>query len=530
MRTIAHPLLPLLALAAIYASTAHAAEATTLRLYNPVGGISVEVGTVARLRIHGRGNNRSATKDDLKVARVGAVIAVQCDPPDNEPIDLEVQVPFDFLLDVTTEHGAISVSGMISRALLKTDRGTVSVSAPWRVTRFRLDARHKPAEFVKPRGYKFSEKAVDIINDQQLWRIEDRLADWRIAYGRVRVEANQPGRIELTDYSVPKDSPVKFPWQAPEILAGLLEPPEQRETPEAPVDDSEQAASLPGADPVFRSDVRMVNLIVAAYNKQGRPVTGLRKRDFDITEDGADQRIGNAGSDETPFNLAILLDLSGSTRPDRRSMKNAARRFVELARPRDRVAVYALAGSAFHVISRLTDEREALLETIARLPDASGASPLYDAVVLAYAEDFPQHPGERNALIVISDGIDNRISGQEMPSRVSFKKLLRGAAEMNALIYPVFLRSGERFGRGWSHRARKQMTKLAERSGGRLFPALSIQDLEPVFPLVEQELRSVYSLSYYPQNQAFDGTWRKVDVRVKRLGISIRSRDGYFAR
>ena len=530
MRTIAHPLFSLLALAALPAAAAHAAEATTLRLYNPVGGISVEVGTVPRLRIHGQGINRSATKDDLKVARGGSVIAVQCDPADNEPIDLEVQVPFDFLLDVETEHGAISVSGMIHRALLKTDRGTVSVSAPWRVTRFRLDVRNKPAEFVKPDGYKFSEKKMETIDDQQLWRIEDRLADWRIAYGRVRIQANAPGRVELTDYAVPEDSPVKFPWQAPEILASLLQSPELRERPRLPKSDSEQAPSLPGADPVFRSDVRMVNLIVAAYDQQGRPVTNLRKRDFDVIEDGAAQRIGNAGSDETPFNLAILLDLSGSTQPDRRAMKNAARRFVQLARPHDRVAVYALAGSVFHVISRLTDEREALLETIARLPDASGASPLYDAVVLAYAEDFPNRPGERNALIVISDGIDNRVSGQEMPSRVSFKKLLRGAAEMNALIYPVFLRSGERFGRGWSHRARKQMRKLAERSGGRLFPALSIQDLEPIFPLVEQELRSVYSLSYYPQNQVFEGAWRKVDVQVKRPGISVRSRDGYFAR
>ena len=125
MRTIAHSLCSLLALAALPAAAAHAAEATTLRLYNPVGGISVEIGTVPRLRIHGRGINRSATKDDLKIARSGSVIAVQCDPSDNEPIDLEVQVPFDFLLDVETEQGAISVSGMVHRALLKTDRGTV---------------------------------------------------------------------------------------------------------------------------------------------------------------------------------------------------------------------------------------------------------------------------------------------------------------------------------------------------------------------------------------------------------------------
>lgn len=530
MRTIAYSLFTLLALSVFSSAPARAAEATTLRLYNPVGGISVQVGTAPRLRIHGQGRKRSVTKEDLKVSRNGSVIAVECSPPDNEPIDLDVQIPFDFLLDLTTEKGAIAVQGMIHRALLKTDTGTVSISAPWRVTRFRLDARNKPAEFVKPDGYKFSQKEVDLIDDQTLWRIEDRLADWRIAYGRIRVQANEPGRVELKDFEVPNDSPVKFPWQAPEILDSLLQPPELQETPEPPESNSEPTPSLPGGDLIFRSDVRMVNLIVTAFDKNGRPVTNLRKRDFDVIEDGAPQRIGNAGSDETPFNLAILLDLSGSTRPDRGAMKNAARRFVGLARPHDRVAVYALAGGAFHVISRLTGEREALLETIARLPDASGASPLYDAIVLAYAEDFPHRPGERNALIVISDGIDNRVSGQEMPSRVSFKKLLRGAAEMNALIYPVFLRSGERFGRGWSHRARKKMTKLAERSGGRLFPALSIQDLEPVFPLIEKELRSVYSLSYYPQNQTFDGAWRNVDVQVKRPGISLRARDGYFAR
>ena len=530
MRTIAYSLFTLLALIAWLPAPLGAAEVTTLRVYNPVGGISVQVGAVSRLRIHGQGRKRSATKEDLKVARNGSVIAVECDPPDNEPIDLEVEVPFDFLLEVATEQGAISVSGVIRHALLKTDRGTVSVSAPWRVTRFRLDARHKPAELVKPDGYKFSEKNLETIDDHQLWRFEDRIADWRIAYGQVRIQANAPGHVELTDYAVPEDSPVKFPWQAPEILASLLQSPELRERPRLPENDSEPAPSLPRADPVFRSDVRMVNLIVAAYDQQGRPVTNLRKRDFDVIEDGAAQRIGNAGSDETPFNLAILLDLSGSTKPDRLAIKNAARRFVELARPHDRVAVYALAGSAFRVISRLTDERETLLEAIGRLPATSGTSPLYDAVVLAYAEDFPNRPGERNALIVISDGIDNRISGEEMPSRVSFKKLLRGATEMNALIYPVFLRSGERFERGWSRRARKKMTKLAERTGGRLFPALSIQDLEPVFPLIEQELRSVYSLSYYPQNQTFDGTWRNVDVQVKRPGISLRARDGYFAR
>ena len=138
--------------------------------------------------------------------------------------------------------------------------------------------------------------------------------------------------------------------------------------------------------------------------------------------------------------------------------------------------------------------------------------------------------GQRNALIIISDGIDNRVSKQELPSRVSIKKLVRAAAEMNTLIYPVFLRSGERFGRGWSRKGRLHMRQLAEASGGKLFPALSIRDLEPVFPQVGRELRSVYGVAYYPKNQNFDGVWRALQVKVNRPGVTVRARTGYFAR
>jgi VWFA-related protein len=237
-----------------------------------------------------------------------------------------------------------------------------------------------------------------------------------------------------------------------------------------------------------------------------------------------------AGSDEIPFNLGILLDLSGSTRPDREAMRAAAERFVSLLGPRDKVAIYALAGGMFHVVSELTADRDALTKTIQRLPAVSGASPLYDTMVLAYAEELRGRSGERNALIVISDGIDNQLSHQEAPSKVNFKKLLKAAGEIDALIYPIFLRSGERFGRGWSEKARQRMDQLAEASGGRLFPATSIGDLEPVFPELAQELRSVYSVAYYPENQEFDGTWRKIAVEVNRPGMVIRSRLGYFAR
>jgi Ca-activated chloride channel family protein len=74
------------------------------------------------------------------------------------------------------------------------------------------------------------------------------------------------------------------------------------------------------------------------------------------------------------------------------------------------------------------------------------------------------------------------------------------------------------------------MQQLADASNGRLFPAISIQDLDPIFPLIEAELRGVYSVAYYPSNQIFDGGWRNVKVQVNRPGITIQARPGYYAR
>ena len=149
---------------------------------------------------------------------------------------------------------------------------------------------------------------------------------------------------------------------------------------------------------------------------------------------------------------------------------------------------------------------------------------------LAYALGLHERSGERNALIVVSDGIDNRISGQEMPSSVKFKQLLKGAEHFETLVYPIFLLSGERFGRKWSPKAREALEDLAAATGGRLFPAASVADLAPVFPQVEQELRSVYSVAYYPENQSFDGEWRKVEVKVDLPKATVRARQGYYAR
>jgi VWFA-related protein len=239
-------------------------------------------------------------------------------------------------------------------------------------------------------------------------------------------------------------------------------------------------------------------------------------------------------------------------------MQEAARRFVGVARDHDRVALHALVNSRLRILSSLTNDRRQLLSTIEHMPAESSATPLYDVIILAYAEELAEKPNERNALIVVSDGDDNQLWQEGQGSEVPFARLRGAAAEMNALVYTVFLEpvrgihgkpasggTGAKEGKtgptlrrfqpfpgrfSVSYDQRRNLQQLADATGGRLFHAQSIHDLEPVYAQVAEELRSVYTVAYAPTNQSFDGRWRTVKVKVNRPGARVRTRSGYRAR
>jgi len=355
-------------------------------------------------------------------------------------------------------------------------------------------------------------------------------------YRQLTQRIDSPGGLARDQKVVPDDLPSKPHRQARSVLNRLRD---QRRGDRAPTiapitqEGTRREPSPAGQEslPSFRTEVRMVNLRVAVYDEDGHSHDRLQREDFEVFEGEEAQEIAVASSEDAPFRLALLLDLSGSTRRDRPAMKEAARRFVEIARPDDKVAVYVMANNMFQVVSRFTDDRQRLLDLIEAIPELDWGSPLYDTLVLAYAEELWQLPDGRNAIIVITDGIDNRIYGIGAASKVSFPELRRAAQEWKTLIYPIFLDPYTVLPPpGWALKARRHMQQLADVTGGKLFVAQSIHDLDGVYPLVADELRSVYTLGYYPQNQVFDGSWRKVEVRVKRPGVNVRARAGYYAR
>ncbi len=511
-----------------------AAAAQPLEIVNLHGDIHVEVVLGNRVQMW-RSGSQSRDAQGIAVSRSPARLLVQALPPEDESPHIEVRVPLAVPFTVTTDAGDISIAGMVKRADVQSARGSLSLAVPLDVTVLNLESSQRPEEVDTPPGRTLPLLSYAIGRNLRSWRLTQKGRSHGLSYGVVDAQLHSPPVLRVRDWEIPREWPLRPHTESRDVVARLLAQSERRRgarpapPPERRTGPPSDARSDSSAGSLFRSEVRMVSMSVAVSDSGGRPMLGLGKNSFVVEERGRRQDIRVADPEESPFNLAVLLDLSGSTARDLGHMRQATRRLIDLARPHDRVALYAMAEGMFHRLTPLTSDREVLIERLRKLPYPIGGSPLWDTILLAYDDELAALSGERNALVVISDGIDNRISGHDAPSVLSASRLVQTAGEMDARIYPIFLLSGERFGRNWSSRARKRLESLAQKTGGRLFTARSVADIEPVLPHLAQEMRSVYEIAYYPADQEFDGSWRRVTIKVDAPGAKVRARPGYFA-
>lgn len=511
------------------------ASAQPIEIVNRHGAVGVEVVADNLLQATRLGASPGTT-EGLAISRSPARLLIEALPPENQSPDIELRIPLGVSFSVTTEDGDISLTGMVRSATVQSLRGSLAIDAPLEVTTLNLESTERPRSIALPDRLKASFVPVSIHPRLRVWRLSRSLRPRDLRYGSISGQLYSPAKVMVRDWEIPRNWPLKPHTLSRNAVGRLLEQAERRREhgtlpPAPPPSDAgpERDWSGPAGTVVFKSEVRMVNMSVAVSDSGGRPMTGLQKENFLVEEDGALQDVRVVDPEESPFNMAILLDLSGSTAIDLEHMRQATLKLIQMAGPRDRVSLYAMSGSMFYRLASLTADHEALVERCKSLPYPSGGSPLWDTIVLVYDDELAERDGERNALIVISDGIDNRISGQSVPSTLRATRLIDAASEMDARIYPIFLLSGERFGRNWSPKARGRMESLARKTGGRLFTARSVADIEPVLPELAREMRSVYDIAYYPDNQEFDGGWRRVRIKVNLPGAQVRARPGYFA-
>ena len=515
-----------------------------VRVENPGGAVRVRVVNTERVRLRRTSRSRPVQAGDTTTTRLGRKTKIVASPADGALVDLELDLPYGQRLEVETVDGPILITGLIRRADLRTSFGRVELAVPWKSVRFAATLSRRPAHVDIPVELRASMRSPGEPPVESAWQIDDLRDQRRSLYGMIRLEGIRPDALVLRESAIPEDSPIRMHWQASETLSTMLQRPfrmrmSRRDGSDAPTD--EMPPEAPDETVRFNSDVRLVQLSASVVDEQNRPVPGLGLGDFEVLEDGVAQEIGIVQDVDSEFNLILLLDCSTSTLVDRNAVLEAAKQFVLAARPTDQVGIYLLSDAYLQVVSPLTADREALLRLIEQIPRLSGGTPLYDAITLSYAQELARRRWERNALVVISDGMDNDLlpkNSRSVPSVVAFEDLLRVAAEINSAIYPIFLEPeefGVRVERSWrerqqqsTDRARNRMQQLAERTGGQLFRAKSMRDLDRVYGQVAEELRSIYTLGYYPSNQEFDGEWRRIRVHVNGHAARVRTRPGYY--
>lgn len=373
-------------------------------------------------------------------------------------------------------------------------------------------------------------------------------------------QVSRPRVVTSNKPTLKGDTSVQSEKRAP-VLQGQTKTQETSEKVEESVDD----------DDVIRVETNLVTMPVSVLDRDGRFISGLTQRDFQVFENGVQQKIEYFQSVEQPFTVILLIDVSPSTQFRIEEIQDAAISFVNQLRRDDKVMVIAF-DDKVSVLSPVTNDRRVLQNAIRQSRFGDGTS-LYEAVDVVLSQQLPRIPG-RKAVVVFTDGVDTT------SRRANYQSTLRQAEESEALFYPirydtmsdmnggwgrggggnypnrrqptttgtiggiigVILGGGNvQIGRGGGNRrgpagssgseyetGRRYLEELARTTGGRSFEARN--NLDAAFAGIAEELRRQYSLGYYPESAGNSGDRRQIRVRVMRPNLVVKAKTSYIVK
>ncbi len=272
--------------------------------------------------------------------------------------------------------------------------------------------------------------------------------------------------------------------------------------------------------PVIRASVDVVNVLCTVRERRGNYLTDLKQQDFELLEDGVRQKVqffsNETGEDAQPMTVVLLIDTSGSVKDKLAFEQEAASEFLRqtLRKNKDLAAIVQF-DSEVSLIQDFTYDYSVLENAILSIR-AGGSTKLYDAIWVSVNE-LLRHEVGRRMLVILSDGADTQ-------SLTRDNEALKIAQEYDVVIYGLGVRS-RRFDSDFG-----KLKKFAEGTGGLFFNSeVDLQKLREAFRRINRGIKNQYALGYVSTNPRRDGSFREIKVRMKRSGLNVTHRKGYYA-
>jgi VWFA-related protein len=312
-------------------------------------------------------------------------------------------------------------------------------------------------------------------------------------------------------------------------LAGFAQKPDTKEK-------DDQAVTT------LKVNVNVVNLFFNVKDKRGGLVPNLAKDEFEVYEDGKPQTIKYFSSESNqPLTLGLMIDSSASQMRVLEDEKVVGAQFLREVLRKDDLAFVISFDVNVDLLQDYTNDASELRRAMNRAKINSGGTGgglpglgggplptsnnprgtlLFDAVYLASNEKLAREVG-RKAMILLTDG-------EDQGSQTRNRQAIEAAQKADSIVYVIMIADRGFYG-GFGYSGDKEMKKMAEETGGRVINAGNKPEkLREAFDQIANELRSQYNVGYTPTNSARDGSFRKVEVRVKS-GLKVQARQGYYA-
>lgn len=267
--------------------------------------------------------------------------------------------------------------------------------------------------------------------------------------------------------------------------------------------------------------------LVRVTDLSNRAVSDLKANDFEVLENGVPREIISIEQSKAPFNLVLLLDVSGSVENYVNFIRKAARNFVDTVAAQDRVSIVIFNEDVKKLSGFTTDKGKlsASLDTF----DAGGGTAYYDALAYAVSDTLRPLKGERTAIVILTDGDDNR-------SFLAFDSLLGSIQESGALIYPLYVPSGlialaasnpnadidpmRKKYMSLTAKSEGEGDKLAKISGGVYYPITQIGQIQKAYEDIVLQMRSAYNITFRSDTaMPGNGASPRLKIKAKRENV-----------